>query len=128
MVAITLKTLMKAIKSSVDGDNMEDEYAKRLASHALSFFGYNDRIIDNALDQEERGAFYILEDYGLLSTEVEETTLHDGRDWRTHYWKFREENIVSDLDDEHGDGGGDGRGDGTFVYDELPSDAWDRNW
>jgi len=108
---------------SVDSDSMPEAHARQLAQHALSFFGYSDRIIDNALDQEERGAFYILEDYGLLSTEVEETTLHDGRDWRTHYWKFREDNIRGYGKD----------GDESYamteeeeLYSQLPDDVWDR--
>ena len=31
----------------------------------------------------------MFQDYDLLTTESEETTLWDGREWRIHYWKFK---------------------------------------
>ena len=33
--------------------------------------------------------YYKFQDYELLTTESEETTLWDGREWRIHYWKFK---------------------------------------
>ena len=33
----------------------------------------------------------MFKDYGLLTTESEETTLWDGREWRIHYWRFKPE-------------------------------------
>jgi hypothetical protein len=45
------------------------------------------------LEPEDRDAFYQLEDTGILTTEREETTLYDGREWRIHYWLFRKERI-----------------------------------
>ena len=33
----------------------------------------------------------MFQDYDLLTTESEETTLWDGREWRIHYWKFKPE-------------------------------------
>jgi hypothetical protein len=30
----------------------------------------------------------------MLTTEREETTLYDGREWRTHYWMLRKETIL----------------------------------
>ena len=60
-----------------------------MAEHALGFFGYYNRIIDNALEPTDRNLFYMFQDYDLLTTESEETTLWDGREWRIHYWKFK---------------------------------------
>ena len=57
--------------------------------HALGFFGFYNRIIDNALEPTDRNLFYMFQDYDLLTTESEETTLWDGREWRIHYWKFK---------------------------------------
>jgi len=31
---------------------------------------------------------------GMLTTEREETTLYDGREWRTHYWRLRKDVIL----------------------------------
>ena len=60
-----------------------------MAEHALGFFGFYNRIIDNALEPTDRNLFYMFQDYDLLTSESEETTLWDGREWRIHYWKFK---------------------------------------
>ena len=36
----------------------------------------------------------------MLTTEREETTLYDGREWRTHYWKLRKNTILDYAQDE----------------------------
>ena len=90
----------------------------------LNFFGYSDRIIDNILEPEDRDAFYMLEDGGILTTEREETTLYDGREWRIHYWLFKRDKIAdlmvnSRMRKAEAD-------DGEFVYADLPDDVWHR--
>src|SRR2546421_3405669 len=70
---------------------MKEEEARAMAQHVLNFFGYSERIIDNVLEPEDRDAFYMLEDSGILTTEREETTLYDGREWRIHYFVLRKE-------------------------------------
>ena len=79
MGIITVEDLTQAIKNSIDNSRgMVEEQAYELAHHVLNFFGYSDRIIDNVLEPEDRDAFYMLEDAGILTTEREETTLYDG--------------------------------------------------
>jgi len=90
---LTLDELTVAIRNGIDKEGMPDEQAKEMAQHILNFFGYSERIIDNILEPEDRDAFYMLEDTGILTTEREETTLYDGREWRIHYWLFRKERI-----------------------------------
>ena len=80
------------------GMRMED--AEAIASNILNFFGFNERIIDNILEPDDRDVFYMLEDCGLLETERDETTLYDGREWRIHYWSFRKERILSLASEE----------------------------
>ena len=87
-MGLTLAQLTSAIRSKVDTD-MEIVVAESIAEHALGFFGFSNRIIDNALEPTDRNLFYQLQDYDLLTTESEETTLWDGREWRIHYWKFK---------------------------------------
>jgi len=116
---MTLKTLTDAIRNRVD-EEMEDTVAEGIAEHALGFFGFSDRIIDNALEPTDRNLFYQLQDYELLTTESEETTLWDGREWRIHYWKFKskrlsevvQKKVVEDIDPYAG------------LYDEVPVDIW----
>ena len=87
-MGLTLAQLTQAIRYKVDID-METVVAESIAEHALGFFGFSNRIIDNALEPTDRNLFYQLQDYDLLTTESEETTLWDGREWRIHYWKFK---------------------------------------
>ena len=87
-MGLTLAQLTEAIRHKVDVD-METAVAETIAEHALGFFGFSNRIIDNALEPTDRNLFYQLQDYDLLTTESEETTLWDGREWRIHYWKFK---------------------------------------
>ena len=87
-MGMTLAELTQAIRRKVDSE-MEVIVAESIAEHALGFFGFSNRIIDNALEPTDRNLFYQLQDYELLTTESEETTLWDGREWRIHYWKFK---------------------------------------
>ena len=115
-----MKTLTDAIRSRVD-EGMEENVAESIAEHALGFFGFSNRIIDNALEPTDRNLFYQLQDYELLTTESEETTLWDGREWRIHYWKFKPKRvseiahptaIAEEVDPYAG------------LYDEVPTDIW----
>ena len=91
MNIITLDDLSKAIANRV-GIAMDE--ARRDAGFVMDIFGFQDRVIDNVLDPEDRQLFYILEEEGMLTTEREETTLYDGREWRTHYWIIRKDVIL----------------------------------
>src|SRR5256886_14188634 len=95
---LTVDDLTRAIKNSIDRTGMKEEEARAMAQHVLNFFGYSGRIIDNVLEPEDRDAFYMLEDSGILTTERGETTLYDGREGRIHYWMFRKERIMGLVD------------------------------
>ncbi|MDR0309630.1 MAG: hypothetical protein LBH88_02590 [Candidatus Methanoplasma sp.] len=123
---VTVEELTLAIKNSISSNTgMEKEQAYMLARHVLNFFGYSDRIIDNILEPEDRDAFYMLEDASLLTTEREETTLYDGREWRIHYWLFRKDKI-KDLAESGPAGTLEKTADESVVYEELPDDIWQR--
>ncbi|MFO7677426.1 MAG: DUF6015 family protein [Thermoplasmatota archaeon] len=91
MTIITLEDLSNAISNRV---GIDYEEAQRDAGFVMDIFGFDDRVIDNVLDPEDRQLFYILEEEGMLTTEREESTLYDGREWRTHYWKIKKETIL----------------------------------
>jgi hypothetical protein len=122
---LTVDDLTKAIKNSIDKSGMETEAARSMANHVLNFFGYSDRIIDNVLEPEDRDAFYMLEDSGLLTTEREETTLYDGREWRIHYWLFRKEKI-QELVEAAEEKERKRAEEEDMVYSEIPDDIWKR--
>ncbi len=90
---VDFDSLAKAIRRSVGHEGMRVEDARSIAAHVLNFFGFNERIIDNVLEPDDRDTFYMLEDTGILETERDETTLYDGREWRIHYWMFRKDRI-----------------------------------
>ncbi len=124
---ITIDDLTLAIEHSIDSEmKLEHEEAFDLAQHVLNFFGYSNRIIDNVLEPEDRDAFYMLEDSGVLTTEREEITLYDGREWRIHYWLFRPDKIeelirnekpeAEEVEEEEVD-----------IYKDLPREAWVRH-
>ncbi len=60
----------------------------------MDFFGFEDRIIDNVLEQKERKLFYLLHNEGILRTQREEITLPNGRRWRIHYWILKKQEIL----------------------------------
>lgn len=123
---ITIDDLALAIENGIDSDrNLEHDQAIDLSQHVLNFFGYSNRIIDNVLEPEDRDAFYMLEDAGILTTEREEITLYDGREWRIHYWLFRRERIADLMaaPKKHRRSNDDAD---SAVYKGLPDEAWQR--
>jgi len=121
---VSLNRLTEAIINSYKEHNMSREDAQNMAYHVLNFFGFGDRIVDNILEPEDRDLFYMLEDFGLLVTEREETTLYDGREWRIHYWLLKKHAINSMACDS--DIGCPPAGEGYDVYDEIPDEVWVR--
>jgi transcription initiation factor IIE alpha subunit len=118
---LTVDDLTRAIKNSIDRAGMKDDEARAMAQHVLNFFGYSERIIDNVLEPEDRDAFYMLEDSGILTTEREETTLYDGREWRIHYWMFRKERIAELVRAQKEK---EALERDATVYDQFPEDLW----
>src|SRR6266540_4221959 len=118
---LTVDDLTRAIKNSIDRTGMKEEEARAMAQHVLNFFGYSERIIDNVLEPEDRDAFYMLEDSGILTTEREETTLYDGREWRIHYWMFRKERIAELVEAQKAKEEAEKMG---SIYDDIPEDSW----
>lgn len=116
---ITVQSLAQAIQERI---GLANEEANRDAEFVMDIFGFNDRIIDNVLEPEDRQLFYILEEEDILTTEREETTLYDGREWRTHYWLFRKQKIASFADDHRKKQ--ETKESEFGIYDELPEDVW----
>mgnify|MGYP006916136861 CR=1 FL=1 len=126
MGILTVEDLTLAIKNGIDkrkSMSMDDAYD--LAQSVLNFFGYSDRIIDNVLEAQDRNAFYMLEDADILTTEREETTLYDGREWRIHYWVFKRDKI-EELTSRPAGSGEDDEGEQDF-YKALDDEVWVRN-
>src|SRR2546421_2145656 len=117
---LTVDDLTRAIKNSIDRTGMKEEEARAMAQHVLNFFGYSERIIDNVLEPEDRDAFYMLEDSGILTTEREETTLYDGREWRMHHRKVRKERIMGTVQGPKGKERAEEKG---WSYSDIPRES-----
>lgn len=121
---VTVEMLATAIRNGIRTENMMSmNEAILLAQHILNFFGFEERMIDNYLEPDDRSLFYMLEEVRILMPEREETTLYDGREWRIHYWVLntrrvmelqREEKQVEREEDI------------SDIYKEIPDEYWSR--
>jgi len=101
---------------------MPEDDLKTLADYVLSFFGFQQEVIDNNLDVSDRDVFYMLEEEGLLSTRQEEIHIRKGKLWRIHYWVLRMDRIKSLAKGT----GSRSRTDAFAIYNEIPDDMWNR--
>ncbi|MGC9060630.1 MAG: DUF6015 family protein [Thermoplasmata archaeon] len=98
MGIISVEMLATALKEKLKGKGYNEKDLDRLAEYIMSFFGFEDRIIDNMLSNEDRDMFYFLEDNGILRSGFEDTTLDRGKPWRIHYWILNKEEIIRALE------------------------------
>ena len=92
---ITLQEMRLALRAVLGGKGISGADTDKLADYLMNFFGFDDYIIDNILDAEDRDVFYTLEEEGLLRTEREEIYLLKGKMWRIHYWILRKREILA---------------------------------
>ncbi|MCX8173476.1 MAG: hypothetical protein N3F63_02540 [Thermoplasmata archaeon] len=93
MGIVSVEMLAAALREKLKGTAYEEEDIGKLAEYIMSFFGFEDRIIDNMLNNEDRDMFYFLEDNGILRSGFEDTTVEKGKPWRIHYWILNKEEI-----------------------------------
>lgn len=119
---LTLEDLAMAVSNRI---GIPEEDAMRDANFVMDIFGFDDRVIDNVLEPEDRQLFYILEEEGMLTTEREETTLYDGREWRTHYWLFKKTQVFLMSEEEREiRRRRKARPQESDVYHQIPDDMW----
>jgi hypothetical protein len=111
--------LRSAIAKKVE---IEEDMAGQIAWRLLNYFGFEDDIIDNVLDQDDRRMFYFLQDLELLKTAWEEAVLPSGRTWRIFYWSLNKEHIFSYASVKEKAAGPE-----PGVYESLPQDVWSRD-
>jgi hypothetical protein len=92
---ITIQEMRLALRAVLGGKGISGPDTDKLADYLMNFFGFDDYIIDNILDAEDRDVFYTLEEEGILRTEREEIYLLKGKMWRIHYWILRKRDILS---------------------------------
>ncbi|WP_337860612.1 DUF6015 family protein [Ferroplasma sp.] len=85
-MTVSREELLKAIENIYGNKGMAEKDSKDLCDFILSFFGYEDYIIDNVLTAAERDVFYNLEEYGIVMTFREEINIVHGKSWRINQW------------------------------------------
>jgi len=84
------------LKRAIMKEGLDEKEARGIAEHVMNFFGFEDRIIDNYFDNEDRSILYFLQDMGLVSSRIEEVYLGNGKKtWRIFYWVLNEKKIKS---------------------------------
>lgn len=123
LTVIRVSELTEALRRTLGKKGMPDAEICRLADYLMSFFGFNDEVIDNLLTPEDRDVFYMLEEEGLLTTRREEINLKRGKLWRIHYWIIKKKYIrklaaMKEEEEEENYGS---------VYDSISEEVWSRN-
>ncbi len=60
---------------------------EEVARMILDYFGFENFVLDNFLEKEDRKLFYKLEEEGVLKAYSEESYLPvNGAQWRSHFW------------------------------------------
>lgn len=115
-MSVTVNELSKAIQKRL---KVGTEEANSLAERVMNYFGFENFIVDNALDQADRQLFYHLHDAGLLRTSWETMLLLSGKHWRIFYWEINEGDLDRIIR------GGE-VSEQEPLYSSLPDDYWGR--
>ncbi|WP_075056743.1 hypothetical protein [Thermogymnomonas acidicola] len=114
MPVMTREVLISALDKVYGKRGMGKKDIEELCDFILSFFGYEDYVLDNVLTSPERDVFYNLEEYGILTTYREEVNIiKGGKTWRINQWTYNRENINRILKGE------DERKKEENIYDEI---------
>ncbi|MGC8686857.1 MAG: DUF6015 family protein [Thermoplasmata archaeon] len=90
---ITREILFNVLSKVLFKKGMNSSEIYELTEYLLSFFGYDDYLVDNILTPLDRDIFYYLEESGIFKAESLEVNLLKGRQWRVHFWTYRKDNI-----------------------------------
>ena len=76
------------LKEALMREGMDEDRARSIAEHIMNFFGFENRIIDNYFDNDDRSILYFLQDKGIVSSRSEEVYLggNGKKAWRIFYW------------------------------------------
>lgn len=100
MPVLTRELLIAALEKTYGRKGMASADIADLSDFVLSFFGYEDYVLDNVLSSAERDVFYNLEEYGFLEPYREEVSIIKGKSWRVNQWRFKKENILRLVTEE----------------------------
>lgn len=100
MPVMTRDVLIQALEKTYGRKGMAKNDVEELCDFILSFFGYDDYVLDNVLSAPERDVFYNLEEYGFLEPHREEVNIIKGKSWRINQWKYKKNNIYKVAEEQ----------------------------
>lgn len=103
--------------------DMDAEDARMITGVVIDQFGAKKELLDDELDSDVRSIFYTLENKRILTFRRIEYENEDGMTLRGFFWRFHPDGVREDLQEARET---DGCDDGD-VYDNLPSDCWERS-
>ncbi|MGC8546074.1 MAG: DUF6015 family protein [Thermoplasmata archaeon] len=109
---------------SLKGMEISMDDAMSTSLQILSFFGYENQVLGNSLDQEDLALMYQLEDLDLVKTEVEYDTVAGNKEWRINYFLLNKKKIREYASRERENETG--KNEFSSIYDNLPEEAWAR--
>jgi len=120
MERVSKEVLARALRNTLGTKGLPEEAITGLAEYLLEFFGFNEVISDSMLTASDRDIFYMLEDEGILSTDMDEVPVKHGKRWQIHYWKLKVETILAlaELEEEEE------KQDESSIYDN--EELWER--
>ena len=120
MERVSKEVLASALRNTLGTRGLPEEAIVGLAEYLLEFFGFNEVISDSMLNASDRDIFYMLEDEGILGTDMDEVPVKHGKRWQIHYWRLRVETILAlaEIDEK------DEVVEETSIYDN--EELWER--
>ena len=113
MMVTSRDKLRVAIENVLD---VSPDEAGDMADRVLRYFGYENVIVDNAIEPEDRKLFYKLHDAALLNTNVDNEILANGKSWRIFYWEIDGNEVERNQTKQ--------KRRKEVVYEDLPDEAW----
>ncbi len=113
-MTVTIDKLARTLEKRLALDSVK---AATTAQRVLSYFGFENVIIDNIIATEDRRLFYELHDAGILQSSLDTVVLPSGKNWRIFYWELDEGDLDRIL----------GKAEPARdrpVYSDLPNEAW----
>jgi hypothetical protein len=106
------------------GYNMNYNDALKTAEHILNFFGFEDQILENVLENDDREVLYFLEDLDLLDFKKDSVNVNRSilslETWNISTVQLKKKKIfeLSTQEIEHP------REVESLIYEKLPEEAW----
>ncbi|MGB9815917.1 MAG: DUF6015 family protein, partial [Thermoplasmata archaeon] len=106
------------------GYNMNYNDALKTAEHILNFFGFEDQILENVLENDDREVLYFLEDLDLVDFKKDSVNVNRSilslETWNISTVQLKKKKIfeLSTKEIEHP------REVESLIYEKLPEEAW----